>query len=207
MPDFPRFRLPKLTIPAPSKLVPSASGPPKSASDLAPAGLAPSAVAGAITIPAGTKRTDIYTYFTVPDGVTKLLYSAEAWSRIRLTLETAGPVAVSTREDIAPVLTGKGILLDVGIEKEFDLPRGNRLYILSETINRVKFIVQPIAWQEELFTIIKTVGEAVVGALGKIRFPKLGGPPPAPKPPATEKIYCPPGAPPFPTRRKPGGDR
>ena len=103
-------------------------------------------------------RTDIFTHFTKANGISELIFSAEQWTRVRLTLENAGPVAIGTREDIAPVLSGKGILLETGVEKEFDIPRGNRLYIVAGTINRVKVIYQPIPWLEQIvraLTILK----------------------------------------------------
>ena len=44
--------------------------------------------------------TEISTYFTARIGTSELLYSAEDWVEITLRLETAGPVAVSTRQEI-----------------------------------------------------------------------------------------------------------
>ena len=100
--------------------------------------------------PAVQRRTQIYTYFTVPDGQTKLLYSAEQWTRIRIELEDAGPVAIGTAQELGNVLQGVGILLETNELLEFDLPRGDRLYIVAGTLNRVKFIAQPIPWQEQI---------------------------------------------------------
>jgi hypothetical protein len=88
-------------------------------------------------------HTEIYTYFTVPDGVSKLLFSANFWCTAKLTLDTAGPVAASTRQDVVPVLSGKGVLLDTGLEQEWVLAKGDRIFIAAESINRVKFVVQP----------------------------------------------------------------
>jgi len=96
-------------------------------------------------------NTDIYTYFTRSTGENELLYSAEAWVRITLVLETAGPVAVSTRESVIPVLSGKGILLDPSrIPSVFTIPRGNRIFISAESINRVKVFIEPIPWLEQI---------------------------------------------------------
>lgn len=112
-------------------------------------------------------NTDIYTYFTIPDGESKLLYSAEGWVRIQLTLETAGPVSFSTRESVTPVLSGKGILLAAdGEPSKFDVPKGGRIFIAAESINRVKVYIQPIPFLEQiLFQIEEGLG-GVKGLLG-----------------------------------------
>jgi hypothetical protein len=93
-------------------------------------------------MPDNAQQTDIYNYFTVP-GETKILISASRWILVRLTLETAGPVAVGTRATLAPVLSGKGPLLPTGVPFEFTLAPGNRLYILAESVNRVKVVNEP----------------------------------------------------------------
>lgn len=96
-------------------------------------------------------KTDIFTYFTVPNGTSELLYSAEDWVRITLILETAGPVATSTRQSVTPVLSGKGVLIPPsGQPLIFVLPRGDRLFIASESINRVQVFIEPIPWLEQL---------------------------------------------------------
>lgn len=99
-------------------------------------------------IPAVGGHTEIQTYFTKP-GENFLLYSVEGWVRVRFMLETAGPVAVGTRQDIVPALSGKGMLLPTNVEREFILPKGDRIFITSPSVNRVNFIVEPIPWQEQ----------------------------------------------------------
>jgi hypothetical protein len=127
-----------------------------------------------------SNHTDIYTYFTKANGETELIYSAEEWMRIELQLETAGPVAVSTRQDVTPVLSGKGILLPpTGEPVKFLLPRGDRLFIASEAVNRVKFIVEPVPLLEQILQQLKTGFGSISGLLGVIRG---GGPSPAPAP-------------------------
>src|SRR5262245_61515026 len=95
------------------------------------------------------KATEIFTLFTAADGETHLLYSAPTWVRVRLTLETAGPVSVGTRQDLGRVLSGQGVLLTTNVEQEWDLDREDRLFWVAESINRVKFSVQGIAYGEE----------------------------------------------------------
>lgn len=97
-----------------------------------------------------TYATEIFSYFTVSSNETQLLYSAENWVRIKLTLQTAGPVAVGTKEQIAPVLSGAGILLDTDMPFEAYLSKGTRFYITSQTINRVNVTIEPIPWLEQL---------------------------------------------------------
>jgi len=111
-------------------------------------------------------KTDIYTYFTKPTGVTELLYSAEDWVRINLQLETAGPVAVGTRDSVTPVLSGKGVLLpNIGDTSfEFILARGNRLWIASESINRVKVVIEPIPFLEKILRSVDGLS-GIFGAL------------------------------------------
>ena len=112
-------------------------------------------------IPSIQHRTQMYTYVTVPDGRTKLLYSSEQWSRVRLILENTGPVDVGTSQDLGAILSGVGITLETDTEIEFDLPRGDRLYIASATVNRVKFIVQPIPWLEQITRALTAVAQRV----------------------------------------------
>jgi hypothetical protein len=87
-------------------------------------------------------HTEISTYFT-QIGTSRLLFSANFWCTVKLTLETAGPVAAGTREDVFPILSGKGVLLDTGLEEEWVLAKGDRIFIGAESINRVKFVVEP----------------------------------------------------------------
>ena len=87
-------------------------------------------------------HTEISTYFT-QIGESRLLFSANFWCTVKLTLETAGPVAAGTREDVVPVLSGKGVLLATGVEEEWVLAKGDRVFIAAESINRVKYIVEP----------------------------------------------------------------
>jgi hypothetical protein len=88
-------------------------------------------------------HTEIQTYFT-KIGATRLLFSANFWCTVILTLETAGPVSAGTRESLTPVLGGSGVLLDTGDEQKWKLAKGDRIFITAESINRVKFIVEPL---------------------------------------------------------------
>jgi len=115
-----------------------------------------------------TKRTEIYTYQTVPDGRSKLLYSAESTVRVKMQLINAGPVAVGQREDISPVLSGKGILLSPGDGPivDFVLTKANRLYIVSESINQVKFIVEPFPYLDDILYQLEEGFSSLRGIFG-----------------------------------------
>lgn len=124
-------------------------------------------------------RTEIYTWFTKTDGVSDLMYSAEFWVRITLRLETAGPVAVGTREELGPVLSGKGILLPDEDPITFVLENGSRLFIISESLNRVQFTVEHIPWLEAILMSIQGGFKSLISTwLGRPAMPK----PPASRP-------------------------
>lgn len=126
-----------------------------------------------------TYRTDIYTYFTEVGG-SRLLYSAENWVRIKLKLKTAGPVAIGTSAEITPVLSGHGILLDTNVDYEAYLAKGTRVFIASESVNRVNITIEPVPWLEQLDNdtiasqdgvkaAVMSIGSAIVAAVNAIR--------------------------------------
>lgn len=102
----------------------------------------------------GENRLQVSTYFTkVPvDGEPPaVLYNGDRlWTRVRVMLETAGPVAVGQSSDLFPVLSGKGQLLTTGVPMEFDVAKGNKLYIAAQSVNRVKLTVLPYPWLETI---------------------------------------------------------
>ena len=97
--------------------------------------------------------TEIYTFFARPQPpqtpFTVLYNGDRQFAQVILTLETAGPVAVSTKQQIDPVLSGKGQLLETGVPLSFFLAKGNRLYVATTSINRIKVTVQPLPWLEQ----------------------------------------------------------
>lgn len=101
-------------------------------------------------IPPAQGRTEIYTYFTSQFGENVLLFSSRRWVRVILTLETAGPVDASTREDLIPVGSGKGRGLVTGVDMEFTLNENDRLFIAANSLNRVGVIIEPFAWLEQI---------------------------------------------------------
>lgn len=99
-------------------------------------------------------KSSIFTYFTVP-GPTLELFAAPKWITVKLLLETAGPVAVSTKQQIGPTLSGKGQLLPTGQQLEFTLYKGDRLYIVCEAVNRVAVTIESIPWLEQILLTMR----------------------------------------------------
>lgn len=117
-------------------------------------------------------KTEIYTYFTDPDGQTKLFYNGDRiWAHVTLTLETAGPVAIGNKQNITPVLSGKGELLETGQAKRLVIGRSNRLYIASTSINRVKVEIEPVPWLEQITGTLANLAAGVGAAVQRL----LGG--------------------------------
>jgi hypothetical protein len=144
----------------PSPKLPAGAAPPQTIAGLA-GPMAPSSDPRRIEPVKNTVQTAIYTYFTQPTGLTNLFYSTNEreWVRITLNLETAGPVAVGTSQDIAPLGSGKGRNLPTGEDVEIILPPSHRLYILAETVDRVATTISPYPW---LYQILATL-ERLVG--------------------------------------------
>ena len=121
--------------------------------NVASAGAPPSPV-----LSAGEKRSQITTYFTKPVQIgvpIPILYNGERmWTRVILTLETAGPVAVGNASNITPVLSGKGQLLQTGEPMPFTIAKGTRLYIASTSVNRVKVVIEPVPWLEQVVGLL-----------------------------------------------------
>lgn len=102
----------------------------------------------------GALRQSATTYFTsVPQvgQATPELYSADRlWSKVTVTLETAGPVAVGFSSNLSPITSGKGILLTTDDPVTFNVAKGNKLYIQSTSVNRVKVQVESYPWLEQI---------------------------------------------------------
>jgi hypothetical protein len=127
-----------------------------------------------------TYRTEIYSYFTEASSETQLMYSAENWVKIKLTLQTAGPVSVGTSASIVPAISGRGILLDTGVPFETNLAKGTRFYVTSETVNRINVTIEPIPWLEQIDEdaissqgavrkAVMDIGHSIVNAVNALR--------------------------------------
>lgn len=99
-----------------------------------------------------TQSSDAFTFFTKASNTPQQLYTGDrAWVNVKVLLETAGPVAVATKQNFLPVTSGKGRQLRTGVETVFALPKGMRLWIASTAVNRVSVTVEPIPWLEQLY--------------------------------------------------------
>lgn len=118
-------------------------------------------------------RTFIDTFFTkvpVAGEGTQIVYNGDRiWARVTLTLETAGPVAVGNQAGIAPVLSGKGQLLETDVPVTFNIAKGTRLYVAAAGINRVKRVIEPIPWLETITGLVGGVLTAVGGVIASAR--------------------------------------
>lgn len=107
------------------------------------------------TIAGAELTTEISTFFAKPSSEPVIIYNGDRqYAQIVLTLETAGPVAVSTKQNIAPTLSGKGALLETGVPLSFFLAKGNRLYVSTTSLNRIKVVIQPVPWLEQIAGIL-----------------------------------------------------
>jgi len=161
-----------------SKLPPNV-GPKQSArttSKIGPVSLDPTKAqraAPADTTGDAEHRSFVDTFFTQvpkPGEDTPIVYNGDRlWAKVTLTLETAGPVVVGNQSSLAPVLSGKGQLLETDEPVVFYIAKGTRLYILSTGINRVKRVIEPVPWLETitglLGSLMKQAGGGVISAI------------------------------------------
>ena len=106
-----------------------------------------------------SNETQAYTYFTIPDGMSHLVQEAAArWLRFSFSLETAGAVAVGLRDDIAPALSGKGILLpNDGRWLRFVVKPGTKVWLISNTLDRVRTIIEPLSLLEVIAHAVTSI--------------------------------------------------
>lgn len=113
-------------------------------------------------------RTELSTFIT-KIGPTETLYDGtRIWAQVTVTLETAGPVAIGTRANITPVLSGKGILLVTGVPKTVTIAKGDKLYVASNAISRIKLELQPVPWLEQLTGTLSGVGQVLVNIFTRL---------------------------------------
>lgn len=124
----------------------------------------PTVPGGGDAQPQAPKQTRSYTYIAGA-GPTRQLLVTDSWSRVRLTLRSAGPVAVGTLTALEPITSGKGILLQTDEPYETMLPGGTRLYIAAGAVNRVNVTIEPIPWMEQIAGQLEQLRQAVrIGA-------------------------------------------
>lgn len=141
-------------------------------------------------------HTEMSVIFTTQLGVSQQFYNAEQWQRVQVMLETAGPVAISTRTDVLPVLSGKGRLLTTNLNYEFILPRGARLYYAAEAVNRIAFSAEPIPWLEQITMELRRVAAGGLAGAQQVVKAILRGQPARPELPTMPAPPEAPAAPP-----------
>ena len=97
--------------------------------------------------------TETYSYLAQAstNGRSAVLYNGDRqYAQVTLQLETAGPVAVGQKQNLLPVLGGNGILLETGEPFVFYISKGNRIYVATTSLNRIKVIIQPLPWLEQI---------------------------------------------------------
>ena len=132
------------------------------------------------TVAGAELATEISTFFARPttDGQLAVLYNGDRqYARVTLTLETAGPVAVSTKQQILPVLSGKGQLLETGVPLYWDLAKGNRLWVATSSLNRIKVTIGPYPWLEQFAGLLGIIAHGIAGLTNGIAgmFSRLRG--------------------------------
>jgi len=111
--------------------------------------------------------TNIYTVFTTP-GQTDLLLSLPNWSLITLRLESPGPVSVGNQEELMPVGSGKGRLLPADEDVKIVMVPLTRLYIASDSLQRVSVQVEPYPWLLEILNGVRAVAPTISSMLARV---------------------------------------
>lgn len=123
------------------------------------------------TLGGAEHRLFVDTYFTqipVPGKEIPTIYSGDRlWARVTLTLETAGPVAVGNQSNLVPVLSGSGQLLETDVPMTFVVAKGDRLFVAATGINRIKRVIEPFPWLENITAILTNIAASVGGVVGQ----------------------------------------
>lgn len=136
---MPLIRQPAIRPPTPSKLGPVSMN--QSVAQVR---------APAVTTGQAENRVEISTY-TTKIGTTDVLYNGDRmWAKVTLTMRTAGPVAVGQNATLGPVLSGKGQLLQTGVPTPFNVPKGNRLYVIASAITPISVLIEAYPWLETI---------------------------------------------------------
>jgi len=103
-----------------------------------------------------TETNTLITQAGVTNGVPPILYNGDRnWAKVTMILETAGPVAVSTRANFLPLLSGKGTLLTTDDPFTMTIAKGTRIWYAASSINRVKIIIEPLPWLEQITALLQ----------------------------------------------------
>jgi len=104
--------------------------------------------------------TEVSTFFARPgaDSQPVVIYNGDRQSaRVILTLETAGPVIVGTKQQLYPITAGKGERLETNVPFAFSISKGNRLWVATTAISRIKVTIEPIPWAEQIVGLLTAI--------------------------------------------------
>src|SRR5882724_6793814 len=109
------------------------------------------------TVGSGDSRLGLSTFFTKV-GPTQVIYNGDRmWARITLTLLTAGPVSVGQLNDLLPVTSGKGQVLQTNVPTTFEVAKSNQLFVACTSLNAINVSIQPYPWLETITGILTTM--------------------------------------------------
>ena len=109
-----------------------------------------------------SNKTEVSTYITAVGKTDTIYDGSRLWARVTLTLETAGPVAAGTRQNLLPVLGGAGIVLDTDVPITFTISKGNQLYIAANAVSRVKIQIESLPWLEQIAGTVAQVADTAM---------------------------------------------
>lgn len=111
-----------------------------------------------LSLSQGDIRSMYSTYITNSDGKSRVLYNGDrTWSAVTLTLQTGGPVSVGDKQNLGTVTSGQGILLLTGVPMKFTIGKGTKLYVASNSIDRIAVQIEPFPWLEMISTFLQTI--------------------------------------------------
>lgn len=119
------------------------------------------------TVAGAELTTETSTFFARPavNGQPVVIYNADRlYAQVTFTLETAGPVIVGTKQQLYPVTSGKGIALDTGVPMSFMVAKGNRIWVATTSINRIKVTIQPLPWLEQITGLLGRIFSGLIGS-------------------------------------------
>lgn len=112
-------------------------------------------------------NTELNTYTTRGLNETELLYNPPHLVRITLNLLDGGLVVIGTRQELFPLTSGQGITLPPNNSNpvSFVLPKENKLYVASDSRNRVDYIAEPIPFLGQILEGVERIGNLLQGRI------------------------------------------
>lgn len=118
--------------------------------------------------------TEPKTFITRPGAIIQLISAQQPWAKVTLTLETAGPVEVSSSSNWT-FLNGQGQTLITNVPLEYFIAKGNNLYVQAGSAERVRFTLQPLPWLELITQSIRGGFGVLAKAIGALASAIRGG--------------------------------